>query len=68
MVDIIEGRRRLPYMVDEVTEAIVHHVKRAMNTCCRSRVKLEIRACFARIMSEAMEPGFLDDIATRILH
>ena len=55
-------------VVDGVTEAVVHHVKCAMNTCCRSRVKMEIRACFARIMSEAMEPGFLDDIATQILH
>ena len=55
-------------VVDEVTEAVVRHVKCAMNTCCRSRVKMEIRACFARIMSEAMEPGFLDDIATQILH
>ncbi len=55
-------------VVDGVTDAVVHHVKCAMNTCCRSRVKMEIRACFARIMSEAMEPGFLDDIATQILH
>ena len=55
-------------MVGEVSEAIIHHVKRAMNTCCRSRVKREIRACFAQIMSEAMEPGFVDDIATQILN
>ena len=55
-------------MVGEVSEAIIHHVKRAMNTCCRSRVKREIRACFAQIMTEAMEPGFLDDIATQILN
>ena len=49
-------------VVDDCSDAVVHHVRRAMNTCCRARVANEVRACFGVLMREAMEPAFLDDI------
>ncbi len=54
-------------VVDHCSEAIVRHVRRAMNTCCRTHVGNEVRARFGVIMREAMEPAFLDDIVIEIL-
>ena len=48
-------------------EAVVHHVRRAVNTCCTTHVANEVRACFGVLMREAMEPAFLDDIVNQIL-
>ena len=55
-------------VVDDCSDAVVHHVRRAMNTFCRARVANEVRACFGALMQEAMEPAFLDDIVNEILH
>ncbi len=49
-------------VVDDCSEAVVRHVRRAMNTCCSSHIAREVRACFGVLMREAMEPAFLDDI------
>ena len=54
-------------VVDDCSEAVVRHVRRAMNTCCTSHVANELRACFGVLMREAMEPAFLDDIVNEIL-
>ena len=54
-------------VVDDCCEAVVCHVRRAMNTCCSSHVAKEVRACFGVLMREAMEPAFLDDIVNEIL-
>ena len=54
-------------VVDDCCEAVVRHVRRAMNTCCSSHVAKEVRACFGVLMREAMEPAFLDDIINEIL-
>ena len=54
-------------VVDECSEAVVRHVRRAMNTCCRTHVANEVRGCFGVLMREAMEPAFLDDIVNQIL-
>ena len=53
-------------VVDDCSEAVVRHVRRAM-TCCCSHVAKEVRACFGVLMREAMEPAFLDDIVNQIL-
>ena len=54
-------------VVDDCSEAVVRHVRRAMNTCCRSNVANEVRACFGVLMRDAMEPAFLDDIVNEVL-
>ena len=54
-------------VVDECSEAVVRHVRRAMNTCCMTHVANEVRGCFGVLMREAMEPAFLDDIVNQIL-
>ena len=54
-------------VVDDCSDAVVRHVRRATNTCCRDHVANEVRACFGVIMREAMEPAFLDDIVNEIL-
>ena len=54
-------------VVDDCSEAVVRHVRRAMNTCCMSHVANEVRACFGVLLREAMEPAFLDDIVNEIL-
>ena len=54
-------------VVDDCSEAVVRHVRRAMNTCCRSHVANEVRACVGVLMREAMERAFLDDIVKEIL-
>ena len=54
-------------VVDECSEAVVRHVRRAMNTCCMTHVADEVRGCFGVLMREAMEPAFLDDIVNQIL-
>ena len=54
-------------VVDDCSEAVVRHVRRALNTCCTSHVANEVRACFGVLMREAMEPAFLDDIVNEIL-
>ena len=33
-------------VVDECSEAVVRHVRRAMNTCCMTHVADEVRGCF----------------------
>ena len=38
-------------VVDDCSDAVVHHVRRAMNTCCRDRVANEVRACFGIVYS-----------------
>ena len=55
-------------VVDDCSDAVVHHVRRAMNTCCRSHVANKVRVCFGVLMREVMEPAFLDDIVNEILH
>ena len=35
-------------VVDECSEAVVRHVRRAMNTCCMTHVANEVRGCFWR--------------------
>ena len=50
-------------VVDDCSDAVIHQVRRAMNTCYRARVANEVRACFGVLMQDAMEPAFLDDIA-----
>ena len=35
-------------VVDECSEAVVRHVRRAMNTCCMTHVAHEVRGCFGR--------------------
>ena len=54
-------------MVDDCADAIVRHVRCVMNTCCRSRVDKEVRACFGILLQEAMESAFLDNIINQIL-
>ena len=54
-------------VVDECSEAVVRHVRRAVNTCCMTHVANEVRGCFGVLMREAMEPAFLDDIVNQIL-
>ena len=54
-------------MVDDCSEAVIHHVRRAVNTCCTTHVANEVRACFGVLMREAMEPASLDDIVNQIL-
>ena len=54
-------------VVDDCSEAVVRHVRRAVNTCCTTHVANEVRACFGVLMREAMEPAFLDDIVNQIL-
>ena len=54
-------------VVDDCSEADVRHFRRAMNTCCRSHVANEVRACFGVLMREAMESAFFDDIVNEIL-
>ena len=54
-------------VVDECSEAVVRHVRRAMNTYCMTHVANEVRGCFGVLMREAMEPAFLDDIVNQIL-
>ena len=54
-------------VVDECSEAVVRHVRRAMNTCCMTHVANEVRGCFGVLMREAVEPAFLDDIVNQIL-
>ena len=54
-------------VVDDCSEAVVRHVRRAMNTSCKSHVANEVRTCFGVLMREAMEPAFLDDIVNEIL-
>ena len=34
-------------VVDDCSDAVVHHVRRAMNTCCRSHVANKVRVCLA---------------------
>ena len=54
-------------VVDDCSDAVVRHIRRATNTCCRAHVANEVRACIGVIMREAMEPAFLDDIVNEIL-
>ena len=54
-------------MVDDCADAIVRHVRCVMNTCCRSRVDKEVRACFGILFQETMESAFLDNIINQIL-
>ena len=54
-------------VVDDCSEAVVRHVRRAMNKCCTTHVANEVRACFGVLMREAMGPAFLDDIVNEIL-
>ena len=42
-------------VVDDCSDAVVHHVRRAMNTCRRALVANEVRACFGVLMREAMD-------------
>ena len=45
-------------VVDDCSEAVVHHVRRAANTCCTTHVANEVRACFGVLMREAMNLRF----------
>ena len=54
-------------MVDDCADAIVRHVRCVMNTCCRSRIDKEVRACFGILFQETMESAFLDNITNQIL-
>ena len=62
-----DGDNNYRGVVDDCSEAVVRHIRRAMNTCCTSHVANEVRACFGVLMREAMEPAFLDDIVNEIL-
>ena len=54
-------------VVGDCSDAVVRHVRRTTNTCCRAHVANEVRACFGVIMREAMEPAFLNDVVNDIL-
>ena len=53
--------------VGDCSDAVVRHVRRTTNTCCRAHVANEVRVCFGVIMREAMEPAFLNDVVNDIL-
>ena len=62
-----DDANRFRGFMDDCADAVVRHVRRAMNTPCRAHVENEVRACFGTLMREVMEPAFVDEIIKGIL-
>ena len=60
-----DDANRFRGFMDDCADAVVRHVRRAMNTPCMAHVENEVRAGFGTLMRKAMEPAFVDEIIKR---